>query len=212
MTRKAATRAGILKAFLRLANERGIDSTSMKAVADAAEVSELTVFRHFGDKQTLAREAIRHAAPIERLGSFVIDFDVSILETAVAGITACLCFLRDATLRSGGLLQFALAEARRHPELSTELMAAPLVAQSLIDRALGHAARHLQPGLDRKAATLTLQGMLLLTLTWTSIGWMKLSRREWDQLLADAVRLVIRESSAWKPTVRKRRVARMRSR
>ena len=193
MTRKAATRASILEAFVKIATERGIDATSMKSVADAAGVSELTVFRHFGDKPTMIRQAIRHAAPIERLEAFDLEFDVSTRERAAAGLTTCLCFLRDATVRSGGLLQFSLAEARRHPELSTDLKAAPLAAQALIDGALRRAEPHLQPGLDRRSAMLTLQGLLLLTLTWTSIGWMRLTRREWDQILADAVQLVIRE-------------------
>ena len=55
------TRARILEAFLHLAAQRGIDATPTRLVAKEAGVSELTLFRHCGDKATLVRAAVRHA-------------------------------------------------------------------------------------------------------------------------------------------------------
>ncbi|NII12288.1 TetR/AcrR family transcriptional regulator [Oleiagrimonas sp. C23AA] len=52
-------RAAILEAAKRLFTEKGFEGTSMDAVAGAAGVSKLTVYSHFGDKDTLFREAIR---------------------------------------------------------------------------------------------------------------------------------------------------------
>jgi len=52
-------RAAILDAAKRLFVERGYNATSMDAVANAAHVSKLTVYSHFGDKDALFAEAVR---------------------------------------------------------------------------------------------------------------------------------------------------------
>src|SRR5437016_10197493 len=89
------TRERILEAFLRLAVERGIDSTPTRVVAEEAGVSELTLFRHFGDKATLVRAAVRHAAPTEQLRGYDPEIDASTPERTVASLSSCLRFLRD---------------------------------------------------------------------------------------------------------------------
>src|SRR5690348_10753615 len=61
------TRARIMAAFLKLAIDRGIDSTTTRAIAQEAGVSELTLFRHFGDKASLMKEALRETVPSPRL-------------------------------------------------------------------------------------------------------------------------------------------------
>jgi TetR/AcrR family transcriptional repressor of mexJK operon len=52
-------RAAILEAAKRLFTETGFEGTSMDAVAQEAGVSKLTVYSHFGGKDSLFREAIR---------------------------------------------------------------------------------------------------------------------------------------------------------
>lgn len=52
-------RAAILDAAKRLFTDSGFERTSMDAVAQEAGVSKLTVYSHFGDKDSLFREAIR---------------------------------------------------------------------------------------------------------------------------------------------------------
>src|SRR5438105_7768759 len=109
------TRERILDAFLRLAVERGIDSTPTRLVAAEAGVSELTLFRHFGDKSTLARSAIRHAAPTEQLRAYDPEIDASTPQRAVATLSRCLRFLRDEAVQRQDLFYLAMSEARRHP-------------------------------------------------------------------------------------------------
>src|SRR5436309_14173074 len=110
------TRDGIMEAFCGLAVERGIDSTSTRAVAEEAGVSELTLFRHVGDKATLIRAAVRHAAPTEQLRGYDPAIDASTPERAVASLSSCLRFLRDEAVDRQDLFHLALSEARRHPE------------------------------------------------------------------------------------------------
>ena len=52
-------RAAVLEAAKRLFVEQGYNGTSMDQVAATAGVSKLTVYGHFGDKDSLFREAVR---------------------------------------------------------------------------------------------------------------------------------------------------------
>lgn len=78
--KKAATRAAIADAALRLFLQRGYDQVSVKDVADAADVAVTTLFQHFPSKEALVfdqdsdREAALVAAVVERpAGSSVLD-------------------------------------------------------------------------------------------------------------------------------------------
>ncbi len=51
--KKAATRAAISDAALRLFLDRGYDQVSVKEVADAADVAVTTLFQHFPSKEAL---------------------------------------------------------------------------------------------------------------------------------------------------------------
>jgi AcrR family transcriptional regulator len=188
------TRERILRAFLQLATERGIDSTSTKAVAEIAGVSELTVFRHFTDKATLVREAIRYGASTSDLPA-QLQADGSSPAAAVESLTRCLKFLRDRALDNPKMFQFVTSEAHRHPELANDLMVVPLRARALLERTLDAVGPQFRVGVQRQTALLTLQGLLLVTFMWTSFGWIRLRPREWDELLEDAARLLIRESN-----------------
>ena len=51
--KKAATRQGISDAATRLFVERGFDGVTVKEIADAADVSPTTVFKHYPTKEAL---------------------------------------------------------------------------------------------------------------------------------------------------------------
>lgn len=51
--KKAATRKALADAALRLFLERGYDDVSIRDIADAADVSTTTVFKHFSGKEAL---------------------------------------------------------------------------------------------------------------------------------------------------------------
>ena len=72
--KKAATRQAIADAALRLFLERGYDRVSVRDIADRADVSIATLFKHFRSKEALvvdqdeAREAALIAAVRQRAG------------------------------------------------------------------------------------------------------------------------------------------------
>jgi AcrR family transcriptional regulator len=70
MVAHSRTAEQILSTFLRLVAERGLDATTTRALAEEAGVNEVTVFRHFGDKATLAREAVRRFQPANRIAAY----------------------------------------------------------------------------------------------------------------------------------------------
>ncbi len=194
MTR-AQTREKILRCFMRLATAKGIDATSARLVAEAAGVSELTGFRHFGDKATLAREAVRLVAPRAALLALQPAIDTSTPAATVRGLARCLQALRDRAWDNRALMQFAMAEAHRHPEL----MAAPTLASAITGRALAQAAPMLRDDVDLDAAHLCLQGLLHVTVSWSSVGWMRLGLRRWNQLIVTAVRPLVRDRGRRRP-------------
>jgi AcrR family transcriptional regulator len=72
MVRPKSARAhtDVLDAAMHLFAERGIDGTSMDAIADASGVSKATIYKHWPDKEALSMEVLlrahgRDAAPPE---------------------------------------------------------------------------------------------------------------------------------------------------
>ncbi|HEX3438505.1 MAG TPA: TetR/AcrR family transcriptional regulator [Pseudacidobacterium sp.] len=57
-TKSAAAHQKVLEAALKLFAERGIDATSMDAIAEASGVSKATIYKHWRDKDTLCLEVL----------------------------------------------------------------------------------------------------------------------------------------------------------
>jgi AcrR family transcriptional regulator len=105
MVAHSRTADQILSTFLRLVAERGLDATTTRTLAEEAGVNEVTVFRHFGDKATLAREAVRRFQPTNRIAAHPLAIDATSPDGAAAGLLACLRFLRDSRREHPELLQ-----------------------------------------------------------------------------------------------------------
>jgi AcrR family transcriptional regulator len=58
--RSAQAHTKVLNAAAELFAERGIDATSMDAIADESGVSKATIYKHWPDKDTLALEVLAH--------------------------------------------------------------------------------------------------------------------------------------------------------
>lgn len=56
--RSIAAHRNVLEAALSLFAERGIDATSMDAIAEASGVSKATIYKHWRDKEELCLEAL----------------------------------------------------------------------------------------------------------------------------------------------------------
>lgn len=185
----------IMSTFLRLVAERGIDATTTRILAEEAGVNEVTIFRHFGDKESLARAVFRHVDPSQAIHALDPAIDASSPDQALSGLFDVVRSLRDTLREHAALLQFGLGEYWRFPGLKDEFATAPLAARALINRALLAAQPALRAEVDVDAAGLSLLGLIVLTVIWQDRGWLELSDAAWDHLLEASIRPLLRDLS-----------------
>lgn len=106
----------ILLAARDLLVARGVRRVSMDEVADAAGVTRMTVYRHFGNRERLVREAFLQLA--ESLGAVVADLDGQ----ARPDVDAFLGRIGEVVMALPAGLQAAMAELEKaHPEVHAEI-------------------------------------------------------------------------------------------
>lgn len=66
----------VLEAALQLFSERGIDATSMDAIAAASGVSKATIYKHWADKDALCLEALARGLGIDQEPPQFMEGDV----------------------------------------------------------------------------------------------------------------------------------------
>ncbi len=181
----------ILRAFLGLVAERGIDATTTRVLAEQAGVNEVTIFRLFGDKASLAAEAVRRFQRAALIQNYPLHVDASSARSAADGLLGVLNFLHARMVEQPEFIQFGVAEFWRFPELKADLGATPQAARDLVERAIRAAAPALRPGLDPRAASLSLIGVLFISVVWQARGWLEQSEAEWQAAARQAVECLL---------------------
>jgi len=181
----------ILRTFLRLVAERGVDATTTRVLAEQAGVNEVTIFRLFGDKANLTAEAVRRGQSAALMHSYPVQIDASSPQRAADGVLEILNFLHARMVEQPEFIQFGISEFWRFPELKAELGATPRAARDLIERALVAAAPVLRPGLDPRAASVSLIGLLFISVVWQSRGWLEQSAADWHAAARQAVECLL---------------------
>jgi len=155
--RSARAHARVLDATLRLFAERGIDATSMDAIAGASGVSKATIYKHWPDKDALCLEAMAHLLGGDRPRPAFDSGDVR------ADIAAALGYRppRAHPDLMARIMPHLFAHAARHRAFGVAWRAGVLdppraVLRRLLDRAV--AAGQLPPDLDRNLAIALLLG------------------------------------------------------
>lgn len=190
---RQATEERILAAFLKVAVAQGLDAATTRSVAEAAGVNEVTLFRHFGDKETLARKAVSRFSPAPAIDACAPGIDATTPERAGQGLLACLRFLADTLSSHSEILQFGLGESRRFARLTEAVSAAPLAGYHFLLRALEEARPALRDEVDREATALQWLGMLVVQEILTERGVLPpVPAEERDRLLFAAVRPTLR--------------------
>lgn len=119
------TRDALLTATLETLLDHGLKGATTRRIAERAGVNEVTVFRRFGNKTTLLREALtREAQTVETTSiRYTGDLDADV-ERVVRGYVALVG-------RIGRLFPILLTELPRHPELR-DVLAGPMHAYAEI--------------------------------------------------------------------------------
>lgn len=120
-SRADETRQRILQAAARVFAEAGYARATTRALADAAGVNEVTLFRHFGNKQNL------FAAVVEQFGGQAM---ASSLETQLTGdyrqdLLAIGSHLLQLLLERKEALRLMLCEAAHFPEVQAVVVQNP---------------------------------------------------------------------------------------
>lgn len=181
----------IIDAFLVLAAERGIEGATTRDIAEAAQVNEVTLFRQFGDKATLARESLRRRMPVAPRAE---PIDTSTPAAALAGVVQRVLVLRDLLVDHAELIELGISATRRHPGIAAEIRDLPLSGLKLIESALREARSHLRDDVDLEASSLTLLGLVVVTMLWQRRNFIRLTKPRWNALIENAVRPLFREA------------------
>ncbi|MBN2045610.1 MAG: TetR/AcrR family transcriptional regulator [Anaerolineales bacterium] len=106
------TRSRIMQAASQLFSEKGYAGTTTRAIADLACVNEVTLFRHFGTKEKLAK------AVMDQFGGMAVAGD---LETRLSGdlfqdLTLIGQMMMRVMTARNDAIRMAICEAKNFPE------------------------------------------------------------------------------------------------
>lgn len=137
------TRLRLLEAALDLLAERGYRGATTQEIARQAGVSELTLFRYFGTKEALLREALAAFVP----GGFLehLPGEDAPLEEGLRAILEAYLGLLEARQ---ALFPRLLAELLRHPSLASE--GPPRGVLQVMERVVGFFKAKQEVGLLRQ--------------------------------------------------------------
>ncbi|MDR0342420.1 MAG: TetR/AcrR family transcriptional regulator [Nocardiopsaceae bacterium] len=189
----------MLRAFLAQAAQKGMAAITTRDIAIAAGVNEVTVYRHFGDKTSLAREAVRRFHPAAAIDAYDPAVDSSTAATAMDGLLRALARLQSLLADRPELLQFGLTEAARYPDLLDQVKEIPAAAQRMLTRAFSQSASQLRPEVSIDAEVTGFLGMLLFLATWRSRDPAAITGQQATGLLAARLRPLLRAQSAGDP-------------
>ena len=133
------TRQRIIQATTRLFAEKGIAGTTTRAIAELAGVNEVTLFRHFGSKDNLAREIIKEyggqavAGDLEQLFSGDYAQDMAIIGH----------LLMSMMTERINLIRMAICEAGKFPDFQGLVAENPRQLRQML-------ARYFQRQMDAK--------------------------------------------------------------
>lgn len=126
-------KARIERAALTLFSQKGIDHVTTKAIATQAGVSEGLIYRHFNNKEDLARTLM--SAAHTRLTAIITDTaDMADLRSQIRQITSYYCEIAD---KDWMLFRYHILYIHRFPNISDDPADNPLsAAKSLIEAAM----------------------------------------------------------------------------
>lgn len=141
MSNQNFTRQKLIDAALKLFTSLGVTETTTKAVAELAQVNEVTLFRHFGNKQGLMLAVMEESAAFKQPGELLlIPAQVDSLGEAVAQYA--IAFLQSVA-QTPELLLSLIGEARHYPPQNRQALSKG------INEANSYLAKYLAPAIEK---------------------------------------------------------------
>lgn len=141
MSTQNSTRQKLIDAALKLFTSLGVTETTTKAVAELAQVNEVTLFRHFGNKQGLMLAVMEESAAFKQPGELLL------IPTQVDSLGEAVAQYAIATLQSVAqapeLLLSLIGEARHYPLQNRQALSKG------INEANSYLAKYLAPVMEK---------------------------------------------------------------
>jgi len=116
----------IYRAVIQVISERGYIGATTKQMADAANVSEITLFRKYGSKQQLAKQAISFIVTQTNFASSV-QYTGNVHTDLLRVVQA----YQDTAVKNGLFVFALIADMARHPELINSMKEPFTIFQSI---------------------------------------------------------------------------------
>ena len=127
--RKEDTRNRIIRAAIELVDEQGYKGATTRAIAERAEVNEVTLFRHFGNKQGILDAAIEKYSFFDKIENMMqhdiqwdLEKDLKMLAKKYQEIVAS----------KKEMILISMREEGRFPELDDAISRLPLFYRDTI--------------------------------------------------------------------------------
>ncbi|MBA3045925.1 MAG: TetR/AcrR family transcriptional regulator [Euryarchaeota archaeon] len=127
MSEKKDTKSRILDAALEMFSEKGFKATTTRAIADKANVNEVTLFRYFGSKEKLFFEIVDNEANV-RMNIINMKFEPS--ENMVGDLTMIGGYISKNMMERASFFKLLVMEVDRYPEIWEHIGTVPLAAIS----------------------------------------------------------------------------------
>jgi len=113
------TRQRLLDAAFRVCAERGLQGATTREIADAAQVNEVTLFRHFGSKEKLITAVFQRSVVAQAESLSETEPDANDLQR---DLTRYARRYDEMLTANEALIRTMIGEARRHPEEARQVI------------------------------------------------------------------------------------------
>jgi|SRR5699024_7760945 len=126
---KENTRDRIIKAAIELVDEKGYKGATTRAIAERAEVNEVTLFRHFGNKKGILDAAIEKYSFFDEIKEIMQEKIVWDLEKDLQMLSGQ---YQRIIASKKHIILISLREEGRFPELDEAIRELPIVYRDII--------------------------------------------------------------------------------
>jgi AcrR family transcriptional regulator len=113
------TRQRLLDAAFHVCSERGLHGATTREIADVAQVNEVTLFRHFGNKEKLIQALFQRVVATQTESLNATEPDAHDLERDLSRYARR---YHEVLTANEALIRTIIGEARRHPEQARQVM------------------------------------------------------------------------------------------
>jgi AcrR family transcriptional regulator len=114
-----STRERLLDAAFQVCSERGLHGATTREIAEAAQVNEVTLFRHFGNKEKLIAAVFQRAVAAQAEFLSEAEPDANDLQR---DLTRYAERYNELLTTNEALIRTLIGEARRHPDEARQMI------------------------------------------------------------------------------------------